>query len=141
MKKLISLLLTSLICVAVLSSCADTNNSPLELAKFFDKKGYDVEVHVDDTDLKDFLHRLDIDSNGIYCIVYALPDDYADNEDYDKVGGFIYCKNEDFAKKLEKSLEIHQLENSFFMEAGGIIERDGKLVFIGGRDAWEELQS
>ena len=143
MKKLVSLLLTLLICVAALSSCSSTKHSPLELAKFFDEKGYAVDIRIDDEDINDFANVVGTRSKGLYCIVGVIPNNGENDRDSEKMGVFIFCESNDIAKNMKESLEDYLDSNEDVKHSfdRGIFGRDGKLIFLGCEDVWETLQS
>ncbi len=121
-----------------LCSCAGKTDDPIEVAKNFDKKDYEVVVAVDNEDINDFADEFEIRGKEIRCIVAVCPNDGYDDE---KMGVFIYCNDGSSAKKMVEDLEEFIDKNKDFDEEiiRCVIKKDGDLVFIGCEDAWEEL--
>ena len=139
MKKFLSVFMVILLCVMAFSSCGKTKDDPLALAKFFDEKDYYVELAIDDEDIGDCADMFEVRAKGIEYILFAAPDD---GEDDEKAGVFIFCESKDVAEKVFEDLEEFIEDDEDFSEdvVRGIVERSGKLVFVGCEDTWEDWQ-
>ena len=143
MKKILALLVTSLLLVSVLTSCAvvekifpskSTTDGPLEIAEHYDKKGYDVLLKVDDDELEEMAEDIEF---GDQDFEYALIVSDSESSDTYKYGVFVFCKDEDTAQKVEAKLNEQKEESSGTMDSF-VVNRDGKIVFLGTQSVWED---
>lgn len=143
MKKGLSLFVSVLMLITLLCACSSSSitDDPIGLATMFDEKGYFVEVSVDNERIEEIADKFEIRSKGIICVVAVIPTDSEGNQDIDKMGVFIYCDDDDFAEKVFEDLQKFS-SGEEFKEAvvRGTVEREGKLVFSGCIDAWEEIK-
>ena len=139
MKKTLILILVVTICILLVTSCSDSTNNPLTLAKQFDEKDYAVKMFVDDEEIKDFADEFEVSSKGIYCIIVVAPNN---GDDYEKAGIFVYCNDNKFAEKTADDLEDYARYNEDFKEEikRQTVNIDGKIVFIGCEDTWEDIE-
>ena len=123
--------------ILMLSSCSNVKDDPTDLAKNYDAKDYAVKMCVDDEEIKEFADEFEVRSKGIYCIVVVVPNN---GDDYDKMGIFIYCNDNDSAEKMAEDLEKYVNSNEDFKEETlrETVDRKGKVVFIGSEDTWED---
>ena len=129
----------AIMCVLMLGSCSIVKDDPISLAKRYDTKEYAVEMFVDDEKINDFADEFEVRSKGIYCIVAVVPNN---GDKYDKAGIYIYCNDNDSAEKMVEDLEQYANSNEEFKEEilRQIVDRKGKVVFIGSEDTWEDNQ-
>lgn len=129
----------AIMCVLMLGSCSNVKDDPIRLAKRYDTKEYAVTMIVDDEDIKNFADKFEVRSKGIYCIVAVVPNN---GDDYDKMGIYVYCNDNDSAEKMVEDLEQYVNSDEDFKEEilRQIVDRKGKVVFIGSEDTWEDNQ-
>ena len=147
MKRIIAVVLAMLACVVVFSSCfggGKNQNDPIKLAQAFDDEDYTVGLMVDESQITEIADEFEVSSKGIYCILVVSPeeddDDYYGNDEKSKAGMFIYCEDSATAKKMQKELTAFSESDEDFKEdiKRPVVERSGKMVFVGSADAWEE---
>lgn len=119
----------------VLLSCSNSTDDPLSLAKTFDESGFYVRISVDEEALGYHAEELKVRSKGMNCIVGIRDEEYA----YGHVGYYIYCDDEDTAKKMVADLEKYYTENLKEDFTRGIIERKENVVFVGCEDFWGKI--
>jgi len=126
--------------VLLISSRISSKNDPMSLVKNFNEKDYRVQMWVNNEDIKDMADGLEVRSNGIICYIAASPSDIENlGEAAKKAGVFFCCKDNKTAKKLQADLEAFVSKEEEFQEfVRGIVVRDGKIVFMGCEDVWEE---
>ena len=133
------MIFVAIMCILMLSSCSNIKDDPVDLAKSYDAKEYAVKMYVDDEEIKEFADEFEVRSKEVFCIVAVAPNN---GDDYDKMGIFIYCNDNDSAEKMAEDLEQYVNSNEDFKEEilREIVDRKGKVVFIGSEDTWEENQ-
>lgn len=139
MKKITCMLLVMLMLLGTLTACMDKEPDPLALAKALDAEDYTVQMMVDDEQIGDVADELEIRAKGITCVLPACPNE---GKDDDKIGIFIFCDSTDIAEDMIEDLEAFADKEEDLLDniVRCIIERSGKMVFIGCEDAWEDAQ-
>lgn len=137
MKKIISLLITIIMLVCVFTSCANSENDLLTIARQFEEKDYWVEINIDDDDIQDWADEFEIRSKGIECVLLITPDDGSD--DY-KGGIFIFFEDTQTANTAEKDIKKEIEKDNSFADyiTRCIVKRNGTLVFVGSEYAWDD---
>ena len=137
MKKIISLLITIIMLVCVFTSCANSENDLLTIARQFEEKDYWVDINIEDDDIQDWADEFEIRSKGIECVLFVTPDDGSD--DY-KAGIFIFFEDTQTANTAEKDIKEEIEKDDSFADyiTRCIVKRDGTLVFVGSEYAWDD---
>ena len=135
MKKILIITFILITIVYLFSSCSKISKDPIDLAKQLDEVDYIVSIIVDDEEIEDAADNFEIRSNSIEYIVTAIPDDYDD----EKAGIFVYCDNKAHAERIEEDLKDFLDENEDDITRG-VVERYGKIVFIGCEDVLEDCK-
>ncbi len=132
MKKflIISFILITIVCL--FSSCSKISKDPIDLAKQLDEVDYVVSIIVDDDEIKDVADNFEIRAKSIEYIVAAIP-----GYDDEKAGVFVYCDNKTHAERMEDDL-LDFLDDNEDDITRGIVERYGKIVFIGCEDVLDD---
>ena len=137
MKKILCVAVIIFITILSLSSCSNLSSNPLKTAKSLNEEGYEAFIVTGET-IKEFADEFKVRSKGISCVVVA-------RDEGGRIGSgglFIYCDDNTTAKNMVEDLEDFIDSNEDFDEdfVRGIVERSGKIVFIGCEDTWEDLQ-
>ncbi len=139
MKKIIVFIVAMLMCVISMSSCAIAKNDPISVAIAFEDEDYIAKISVDEETVKGIADTFEIRSKGIYCVVAVTPESSSSaTKLVSEAGMFIYCEDTATAKEMVEDLEDFSDSDDFKKSFDrGIIQREGKLVFVGCEDAWE----
>ena len=146
MKKITAIILATLACVMILSSCALVTPKPLDLADKYDKAGYTVSITVDNENIVEFLENaFDIDPDEPELVLAFADVDQIVNvvstaSKNPPSGFFVYYSDANSAKKDAEAIEsyISAEENEEAFD-GLVVYRQGKLVFFGMSDCWYEI--
>lgn len=133
MKKITAIILVTLACVLMLSSCALVTPGALELAEKYDAAGYSVELIVDDDEIEDEL-TVEMRPEFAEAIVEVTSSDKKIS------GAYIYYNNTDSAKAAVEAIEALMANEETADEYADVyVTRQGKLVFFGMEDCWKAM--
>ena len=137
MKKILYVLIVSLLLCSMLSACGNSNNDPIYIAEMLDEEEYWVEIVIDDDDIDDISDELELNAKKIRYVIYAEPEDWDD----EKAGFFILCESEESAKDTEEDLTTYlNSEDCDLTFVRTLITRSGNVIFFGCEDVWECIQ-
>ena len=137
MKKRVLLLIAIVLLACMFTACASFGKDPKQYAKTLENKGFYVEIF-DKSNLYDFfdiysiLEDFEIEEHSSW-IDYIV---FCENEEE---GYFFYCYDTASAKKIEKSLK-DLMENYRGYADGGVLKRDGNIVYFGWEENWAEIK-
>lgn len=139
MKKIVSLLIATILLSCIFLSCSSSSNDPIDLAHQLDEKDHNVRVCVDDEEIEEIADAFETRSKGIRCVIVAIPNN---GEDGEEMGLFVYCDSTSVAEDLIKDLEDYVDKNNDFRDniERVIVEQSEKIVFVGCEDVWEAIQ-
>ena len=140
MKRLfaLALCLSCLLCTMISCKKEETYD-PFAVAKYLDNEEGQVALAVDSDDIEEIFERMELSSDGVYCIMTASPED----EETIKHGAFIFfCESEEDATSLKEDLDLINDESDFLKDTfvRRVIEQSGNLVVVGCNDVWRLLQ-
>ena len=138
MKKIIALLLVVMALFALVS-CSSIPNDPIKLGKQIVKNCGDdatIVINMDRPNIEDAADSIDVDSEDIYAMMEV---DY--NDWY---GIFVFCDTTSSAKDVEEALiemlEDWQADDYYGYYDDYVVERSGKVVYIGDEGLLDEIK-
>ena len=123
MKRIVALLMITLILVGALVSCGTIPSDPADLKAELEEMGADVKISYEKSKFKYYAEKAGVSVDNIKCLVSCELGDE---------GNFIFCMDSDTADRAEEYFSLQYADKEDI-----VVAREGKVVYAGSKVCWE----